>query len=208
MDVYGMIAPLRDDSVRCISLREGAVAHVDAGDFDLVSSHKWRLSDGGRYAITTVKSKNISMHRMLLGLTLLESAHIDHIDGNGLNNVRSNLRAATAQNNAWNRRLSVRNKTSRFKAVSLRHTGAWAVRVRTESKCWYGTFQTEELAARAYDVVAVAWFGEFANLNFPGDIEQSRNLVRAAFKRFRVRKSRLDDVIFAVTSTSTPEAAR
>ena len=192
-----------DAEILRVPVLNGADAHVDSSDYELISKHKWQLTDGG-YARTTIKSKNVFMHRMVLGLTRAEAPHIDHIDGNGLNNRRANLRAADAQKNAWNRRLSVRNKTSQYKAVTLRHSGAWSVRVRTESRCWYGSFKTEELAARAYDVVAVAWFGEFANLNFPGEIEQSRILVREAFKRFRVRNSRLDDAIFAdVTSEAT-----
>jgi len=202
--VCGMIAPLRDSSVREIRLREGVVAYVNACDYDIISRHKWRMSEHGSYAVTTVKSKNIRMHRMILGLTVTDLCHVDHVDGNGLNNCRSNLRVADAQKNAWNRRLSVRNVSSQYKAVGRKNTGKWEVRVRSGERCWCGSFESEELAARAYDVVAVAWFGEFANLNFPGDIEQSRTLVRESFKRFRVRKSRLDDVIFAdVTSEAT-----
>jgi hypothetical protein len=167
---------------------------IDSADGELVSAYRWRANVGG-YAITTMHRRNLTMHRMLLGLTTAEAPHIDHIDGDGLNNRRSNLRAADAQKNAWNRRLSVRNKSSQFKAVSFRNTGLWNVRVRSGEKCWCGSFQTEELAARAYDVVASQWFGEFARLNFPGELAESQQMVAACFQRRRVRTSRLDDSI-------------
>jgi len=185
-------------NAREVVLREGDIALVDASDFEKVIAHSWRLSsiEDGPYAVTTIKSKNIRMHRMILGCSLSESAHIDHVDGNGLNNCRSNLRLATPRQNAWNRRLSARNLSSRFKSVRLKSTGKWEVRVRTESKCWCGTFDHEEHAARAYDVVASAWFGEFACLNFPSEIELSREIVRAVFRRQRSKPSQTDGVLF------------
>ncbi|MHC4574071.1 MAG: HNH endonuclease [Planctomycetota bacterium] len=92
---------------------------------------------------------------------------VDHIDGNGLNNRKSNLRLCTVRQNLWNRRPA--GGTSLYKGVCWRaEKKKWAARITCRDRRHHlGYFDTEMEAADAYDKKAAALFGEFAYLNFP-----------------------------------------
>lgn len=110
------------------------------------------------------------MHRAVMervvGRKLSRSEKVDHIDGNGLNNARSNLRIVSHSQNLANRP-GWRQAASRFKGVTKSCGGRWAARIFPHGKnIWIGVYDTEEDAARAYDVAAVIHFGECAKLNF------------------------------------------
>lgn len=162
---------------REIPLNKGYVAVVDAVDFEALSVFSWRSADDGHnvYARRSVRengrSCHVHMHRQILGLGS-GTPLVDHIDGDGLNNRRENLRTATRAQNTRNRKLPATN-TSGFKGVQVnRHckrTGKpWLATVKFEGKCHsMGPFETVEAAAAAYDAKAVELFGEFARLNFP-----------------------------------------
>ena len=109
----------------------------------------------------------MTLHRLLLGSAVL----VDHRDGNGLNNQRSNLRPATHAQNLQNTRKRA-GTTSRFKGVCWnKKKQAWVAFIKHEGKKKYlGCFSSEEVAARAYDFAASETFGEFACLNFPNDL--------------------------------------
>ena len=121
------------------------------------------------------------MHRCLLHLD--NTRFGDHIDGNGLNNQRSNLRSVTNQENLKNR-CSSKNSTSKYLGVSV-HTQinkyfnkknnelktsmsiAWVSNISFNGKAIrLGRFKDEILAAKAYDEAAKIYHKEFANLNF------------------------------------------
>ncbi|APM39404.1 HNH endonuclease [Clostridium kluyveri] len=91
---------------------------------------------------------------------------IDHIDGNGLNNCKSNLRIVTSQQNSFNRRYKVL-KTSKYKGVYWNSQfKRWKARIQVDGKrILIGTFENEEDAARAYSEKALFYFKEFAKLN-------------------------------------------
>jgi hypothetical protein len=150
------------------------VALIDDEDFELVSQYKWRAYRGGDpgkngtvYAIAhepMVNGKDrgsVIMHRLIMKAP--KGLKIDHWDGEGLNNQKYNLRLATNQQNAHNRKLG-----GKFKGVSLdkRH-GTWKAYIVFDRKnIWLGQHKTEESAARAYDMAARRLFGEFAKCNF------------------------------------------
>lgn len=162
------------DSVALIPLSRGLNAMVDEADFPLVSRYKWHASpthSGLLYAnaclgISQAKElgrRHIKMHRLLLGFP---GCHIDHKNGNGLDNRRSNLRFADDRLNQQNKRKR-RPMTSRYKGVSWHAgSGKWQAFLMVGGKNVYlGTTADEAEAATLYDTAARREFGEFAQLN-------------------------------------------
>jgi len=105
------------------------------------------------------------MHRVILDAP--PAVEVDHINRNGLDNRRANLRLATRAENTRNAKLSRRN-TSGFRGVSFDHfSGRWLAIVKSDGKTYrLGAFATPEEAAFAYDFAAAALHGEFASTNF------------------------------------------
>jgi len=94
---------------------------------------------------------------------------IDHINNNGLDNRKANLRPATPAQNARNRRKMAAKTSSKYKGVSYSASARkWcaAIRVNGQYK-YFGLFQNEIEAAKAYDKAAKKYHREFAQLNFP-----------------------------------------
>ena len=110
------------------------------------------------------------MHRLILGEPPSDQKVIvDHRDGNGLNNQRSNLRWVTKQENNCNR---AGFGSSGFLGVS-KSRGKWVAKIRRDGIRYHlGTFVSEIEAAKAYDAKAIQLHGEFANLNFPMEANQ------------------------------------
>ena len=117
-----------------------------------------RNSRGYRYRRRTTKH----LHRLVMDPG--EKMMVDHIDGNGLNNLRENLRVCTNSENQRNRRKH--KGLSKFKGVKPTPWNTWEATIQ---KTHIGTFPTEDQAARAYDEKAKELFGEYANLNFPDE---------------------------------------
>jgi hypothetical protein len=132
----------------------------------------------------TTPSRGTSIHRVIMsrivGRPLLKSEHVDHINGNGLDNRRSNLRIATPSQNAANmRKQSKRKNSSVYKGVCHdKRKNQWMAYVgscsggitkREYLGRWSKTPENEILAAKAYDKRAKELWGEFAHLNFPDD---------------------------------------
>ena len=144
---------------------------IDAGDWPKVRGYRWCAAKDKRnlYAQALVRKaesgrKTLGMHRLLMPAT----EDVDHRDGNGLNNRRTNLRSATDSQNRANSRKPILC-TSDFKGVSWhKATKKWQGRIRVnDRKIYLGIFTSELDAARAYDAAALQHFGEFARLNFP-----------------------------------------
>jgi hypothetical protein len=151
-----------------IILTQGKTTMVDDHDYEWLNSYKWHAVKNKRtyYAkrATNKKGKyvNIFMHNFIMC-----GFGNDHIDNDGLNNQRSNLRKADKYENARNRRSSV-NGTSKYIGVyKSRYFWKWRSEIRCMNKLYsLGCYAIEEDAARAYDKKAKELFGEFANLNF------------------------------------------
>lgn len=157
-----------------IQLTQGMVALVDDADFDYLNQWKWSLCKIGNnnYAARSKKipktrrSVSFRMHRIILDVP--KGLYVDHIDGNGLNNQRSNLRICTNQDNARNQPAR-KNVTSQFKGVGWhKDHNKWRAYITDMHKAIHiGMFKSEKEAALAYDKRAKELFGEFARLNFP-----------------------------------------
>lgn len=145
----------------------GTFALVDDEDFDDLSRFKWSASRArnttyaSRSVVVNGKKTTIRMHRQLVP----NAAHVDHADGNGLNNVRQNLRPCSSKENQWNRRRA--SGCSRFKGVSWHAgNGKWRATIVVDKRQrTIGYFDDEGAAAMAYDRAASDCFGEFAALN-------------------------------------------
>jgi hypothetical protein len=150
---------------------------VDDEDYEKVILYYWygmKESYGRIYAFTTAdynkltgKRKTIRMHRLIMGVTD-RKIQIDHIDRNGLNNQKDNLRLCNHSQNQQNK-IKRNNCSSQYKGVSRpKDRKNWKVEIYFNGNYLrIGTFKSEEEAAKAYDEKAKELHGEFALLNFP-----------------------------------------
>ena len=160
-----------------IKLTQGKVALVDDEDFEYLNQWRWCAAEhhGNYYAIRSEyingrKYKTIRMHRLIIGAK--KGEQVDHINHDGLCNIKSNLRICTALENANNRKVVV-NRKGGVKYLNVCVTGRpnskprFLVDITYNKKRYYGgTFDTQELAAKKADEMMLNLKGEFANLNF------------------------------------------
>ena len=154
-----------------IALANGkGVALIDDEDYELVSRYRWYLCKDLRtsYALTWRWSPkrriSVRMHRLLMDAPA--GMDVDHVDHDGLNNRRANLRLCTrAQNLANSRKGS--GTSSRFKGVCwYKPSSKWMAKGSLNRKTIYlGYFDSEVEAAKAYNAFAIEHYGEHALLN-------------------------------------------
>jgi hypothetical protein len=108
---------------RKIPLTQGQYAIVDPEDYERLAKYKWfaKRCDGRFYAVRWAKNKNVKMHQVILGSE--EGKVIDHINGNGLDNRKANVRFATSEQNSWNQRKQRSKSSSKYKGVSRSKKG-------------------------------------------------------------------------------------
>ena len=158
-----------------IQLTHGKVALVDDGDYEYLNQWKWLAAPhhtGTWYVVRSVtcegKKKSIRMHRLIMDTP--PNMEVDHIDHNGLNNQRSNLRNCTNSQNHMNR-FPYKGRTSVYKGVYYKKSEkGYVAKIKiNQVVIWGGTFKSEIEAAHVYDELAKKYFGEFAVLNFKDD---------------------------------------
>lgn len=150
-----------------IKLTRGMVALVDDEDFEYLNQWKWRAIPNNKtfYSQRDVQVNNhrfsIKMHRLIMNTP--DSMEVDHIDHNGLNNQKSNLRNCTRNENMRNK---ITWGKSKYKGVCHLRNNKFLAHIRLSGKLNHlGTFLNEEDAARAYDRAALKYYGEFAHIN-------------------------------------------
>lgn len=151
-----------------ITLTKGKTAIVDDEDFDLLSTWSWtarpslNTSYGYRKVYVNKKYQTVHMHRFILGTEKM----VDHIDHNGLNNQKTNLRICTHSQNMCNARKR-KNSSSRYKGVYWNaEKKKWHVRASFDGKKYnVGYYHNEIEAALAYNCTASFAQREFAYLN-------------------------------------------
>ncbi len=162
-----------------IPLTQGMIAQVDDEDFEWLSQWKWTLQKNKQghkfffYATRrTTRRNHVSRKCIIMHRLIMNAPHgllVDHKDGNGLNNKRSNLRICNNSQNLANGKQINHRKTSMFKGVRwIVRLNKWCARIGRSGKHYLGLFNTEEQAAKAYDEAAKKQYGEFSCLNFPG----------------------------------------
>lgn len=155
-----------------IPLTQGKNALIDPEDFKKVKPYKWYALFNRRmwYAKATAKNPKgkksaVAMHRLVMGLDFGDPAQVDHRNGDGLDNRKANLRLAMQGQNIKNQKKRSGTTSSKFKGVYKRdHFWKAQISVNGE-KLYLGRFDSEEDAARAYNVAAVKHHGDFACLN-------------------------------------------
>lgn len=160
--------------MREIPLSRGLLAVVDDADYErVIAAAPWSASvkPGTAYALRGVRRPDgrwttIRLHNFLTGWPF-----VDHINGNGLDNRRCNLRPADKTTNGQNRTRTCAN-TSGYKGVTWHKQGRkWAAQLQaTGRRIHLGLFDSKIAAALAYDDAARRHFGEFARLNFPLEV--------------------------------------
>ena len=154
-----------------ILLTQNKYAFVDDEDFENLNQYKWRYRLG--YAVRTTLAKessrdqrrDIRMHRQIMNCD--DNLEVDHIDGNALNNIRSNLRTCTHGQNMSNRKSSNVSQ-SKYLGVSW-HKGnkMWQANISSDGKQKNLCYSVDEIeCAKAYDKAAKELHGVFARLNF------------------------------------------
>jgi hypothetical protein len=150
--------------MKVIDSVSGIQIQIDDEDYVWASQFKW-YKDSHGYAYRNAKINGrwttVRMHRELLNAPC--GMDVDHIDGNILNNQRSNLRVCSHAQNCRNVTIRKNRKTSQYKGVSIDSArGCWQAYVGHRN---IGRFNSEREAALAYNVAAQKYFGEFARLN-------------------------------------------
>lgn len=152
-----------------IPLSKGLVSKVDPDDYLVLSRCNWCASDSGNgihYAQRKDRKKTVLMHRFIMGVTD-PNIFVDHINGDTLDNRRSNLRLCSRSQNNRNK-TAHKNSTSKYLGVCWdKARSKWKSTIYVGNKVRHlGRFKNEVDAAHAYDKAARSEFGEFANLNF------------------------------------------
>ena len=165
-----MIRPIRiEGDLAYVPLTQGREAIIDVADVPLVEGFNWFASVrkntvyAQRIDRSSHKRRAVYMHRALMCEP--SGLHIDHIDGDGLNNCRHNIRVATSAQNSQNKRLAVCN-TSGMKGVSReKTTDKWRAQIVVHGKhVSIGRFATPEAAHDAYCKASARLHGEFGRV--------------------------------------------
>ena len=155
-----------------IFLRNCEPVLIDSDDYEMIKAYKWFRETNG-YAVREVnengKRKVIKMHRQIMGFP--EGLVIDHINGDLLDNRKSNLRACTHKQNIRNsKKPNIKNAASKYKGVSYsKRDKLYIARIKHEGKHVAAYFKSEVEAAKKYDEMAIRYFGEYARINFPSE---------------------------------------
>lgn len=168
-------------SQRRIYLQDGIIGTIDEADFEAIHTVEftqgllwtgricdmaWRakVKPHTQYVVCSLSSTiELRLHRVVMNAK--QNQLIDHIDRNGLNNAKDNLRVASFVENSANRSKQSSETSSRYKGVSRQHNKFCAAIRISGRKRHLGMFATEIEAAAAYNAAALSAWGDKAVLN-------------------------------------------
>lgn len=163
---------LLPDSVeraKWIALTQGYFALIDEEDYESVSKNLWttlvRKNPYSAYAFRVIKNRPLYLHRFVMNPP--SNMDIDHIDGNGLNCRKENLRICTHGSNMHNYTKPNGEFSSQHKGVTWdKSRDKWLASIKIKGKrVFLGRYDLEIVAAQAYNSAALRLFGEFAKIN-------------------------------------------
>lgn len=168
--------------MKTIPLTQGKVALVDDEDYERLSKFKWCYDKRNNYASCCVRiPESLEWKHISMACEALQTnSKVDHVDGEGLNNQKYNLRECTNSQNQQNRKKTKGKTSSKYKGVGFCcRDKNWRADIKFQdifgekAHVYLGSFTAEVEAARIYDKAARQYFGQFAALNFPEKGERS-----------------------------------
>lgn len=147
-----------------ILLTQGKYAIVDTEDYEWLNQWKWCAYKGVAtwYATSRINGKMTKMHCLIMKTP--RKMDTDHINCNGLDNRKRNLRICSRSQHHYNRK----PKKGKYKGVVLSgRMGKWQARITIKRKrLSLGYYKSKKAAAEAYDIAAMKYCGAFARTNF------------------------------------------
>lgn len=133
---------------------------ISASDVEVARNYRWYIGPRYVHGFDPITAKKTSLHRVILNPG--SGFVVDHINGDGFDNTRENLRVCTHAENIRNSKV----KCGRYKGVR-KYGNRWYARIKVNYKeIHIGSFANKEDAAIAYDNAAKKYHGEFARTNF------------------------------------------
>jgi hypothetical protein len=158
-----------------INLTHGKVAIVDEDDYEKLNKYKWSANElyALRFSRKEGGGKTIFMHKVILGS--LAGMEVDHINRDGFDNRKCNLRICTHSQNEANKGLRRDNTSGERGIYWNKRYGKWHARIRLNNiRIHIGYYDDIKNASDAYQSKAKELFGEFAEINQIGGKNVSR----------------------------------
>jgi len=161
-----------------IITKSGDTIVYDDDDHELVSKYRWHIKRvakkryaAGRLIPGRSDAKIIQMHRLIMGVLKNRRITVDHVNGNGLDNRRENLRLCSIHQNSHN---AVRITSHGFVGISYQKAhNKWRASICYKGKRIYlGEYDQPEEAAAVYDSHARKYFGPMAKVNFSRNVTE------------------------------------
>ncbi len=147
-----------------IPLTQGKFALVDDEDYEYLNQWKWHYASFHAYR-KDITGKTIAMHNLVIKPP--KGKLVDHKNGNGIDNQRSNLRFATSKQNSYNSKKKPGKGNFKGVCQKAHYPNKYFTSISKDKKQYYiGYFENEHHAAVAYDLWADYFFGDFARTNF------------------------------------------
>jgi len=175
-----------------LQLSQGKVALLDDEDYLAALPFRWSLAGSPRKQTRYAKHSELGfLHRFVMernGYDIRDKV-VDHINGNGLDNQKSNLRLATQSQNHHNSKVYVTNKVGHRGVYCDSRTGKWNAEIKVDGETHVSRYFTSlREASIARDIMATRLVGEFAAKNVPDATEEEIKMVTEKIDRPKLKK--------------------